>query len=73
MNEDDIYQYSYEEIADEFDNHHPSPRCLRSADTIYNNNLNYLLKVQEIVYKFGFRNKEVVIQEEDPNEIQLTT
>ena len=28
----------------------------------------YLQKVQEIVHKFGFRNKDVIILEEDPLE-----
>lgn len=33
----------------------------------------FLEKIKDIVNKFGFRNKEVVIEEEDPSMIQLTT
>jgi uncharacterized protein YajQ (UPF0234 family) len=33
----------------------------------------FIKKVRELMERFGFRNKEVIIEEEDPSSIQLTT
>lgn len=30
-------------------------------------------KVRQLMERFGFRNKEVIIEEEDPSAIQMTT
>jgi hypothetical protein len=35
--------------------------------------LKFIKKVQDLLFKFGFKDKQVIIEEEDPSSIQLTT
>jgi hypothetical protein len=33
----------------------------------------FMRKIRELMDRFGFRNKEIIIEEEDPAAIQMTT